>query len=512
MTITEKGDGSPLIDTISKHLAGHRNEFFQCSICNKFLNTESEIMNHMLLDHSHQMIKMYHNSTSTANTNTIEIITSHIECGVCLAELSTPQQALHHFISSHSYRPFQMRAIQVVKRIIYGSAPNWSIGDKSWPLHPMMICLRCSFMALTVADMLKHHSDKHPLTFIAIAATDTLTIIPESVEAQFKQLNSDIAFCCMHCQDETKVADLYSSAKDVHIHWNAMHTKGDASLSFRFYVEKLTACFYCNIISTYQGMRKHFQECHPHTSFAIVNIAIRNKCGICDQIDGRIDAHFEQAHDVLFLMDIFNPFRLTDACVDQLLAINIHLKVMCMYPECKKVFDLRSALQKHKIDMHNIESPYSYCQTFRDLTIQIFVECCQKYLSPTEYLKHLNDHRMRYECGLCEFGSDEISIISHHEHTVHRVVNAFKQRCLDYLKMLHPNYWRTKILFGNGLVLFRYNLISSKKYNDRKEYDAMIDAKIEFERRIFEERIKNGQTEQTVSVQLSPDSDILIIE
>lgn len=513
MTITEKGDGSTLIDTITKHLATHRNEFFQCFICNKFFNTESEIMNHMLLDHPNQMIKIYHNSPSTSISNTIEIITSHIECGVCSAEMSTPHLALHHFATFHLYREFQMRAIQVVKRMINGAAPNWSIGEKKWPLNPVMICLRCRFTALTVTDMVKHHSDKHLLTFIALAITNTLTIVPDIIEPKFKELNSDIVFCCMHCQDEIKVPKLYSSAKDVYAHWNDEHTKKDDPLSFRFYVEKLTACFYCNIIGTYQGLRKHFQEIHPNTPFAIVNITDRTKCGICDRFDGRIDEHFQKKHNILVQLNIFNPFRLTDACFNELLAINIHMKYKCVYPECNKVFDSKNALQKHKIDIHNDGSHHSYCQTFRDLSIQTFVDCCKIFLSSTEYLKHLNDHRMQYDCGVCEFSSDEISIISHHEHTVHGIVNAFKQRYLDYLNVAHTNYWRTKILFGNGLVLHKYNLLSSKQYNDRKEYDAMINAKMEIEHRTYVERVKQGQmSESTLSRQSTPDNEILIIE
>lgn len=466
----------------------------------------------MLIDHPNQMIKIYHNCPSTANSNSIEIITSHIECGVCSAEMATPHLALHHFAAFHLCQEFQMRAIQVVKRIINGAASNWAIGKKKWLLQPMMICLRCRFTALTVTDMIKHHNDKHLLTFIALAITNTLSIVPDIIEPMFNKLNSDIVFCCMHCQDETKVPKLYSCAKDVYVHWNDEHIKKEDPLSFRFYVDKLTACFYCNIIGTYYGLRKHFQEIHPNTQFAVVNIRNRTKCGICDRIDGRIDEHFQKVHNMLIQMNIFNPFRLSDACFNELLAINIHMKFRCLYPDCNNIFDSKNALKKHKIDIHNNDSRQAYCQTFRDLTIQTFVDCCKIFLSLNEYLKHLNDHRMQFDCGACKFSSDDISTISHHEHTVHGIHNAFKRRYLDYLNVAHVNYWKTKISFGNGLVLHRYNLLSSRKFNDRKDYDALINAKMEIKHRAYVEWLKNGQSPENVSRQSTPDSDILIID
>lgn len=273
-------------------------------------------------------------------------------------------------------------------------------------------------------------------------------------------MNSYIVFCCVHCQDETKVLKLYSNAKDVYVHWNDLHTNKQAPLPFQFDVDKLTACFYCNIISSYQGLRTHFRENHPNRTFACVSVAIRKQCGICDLlIDAPVDEHFAKLHDDMLQMDIFSPFRLTGALFDELLAINIQSKVKCAYPDCKEVFDSINAFQKHKTDTGNDKEQHLFCQQFRDFSIQTFVDCCKMFLHPTEYLKHLNDHNMRSDCGACEFGSDVISIIAHHEHSVHGIVNAFEQRYLDHLKVYNGNYWRTKVFFGNGLVLHKYNLL-----------------------------------------------------
>lgn len=71
-----------------------------------------------------------------------------------------------------------------------------------------------------------------------------------------------------------------------------------------------------------------------------------------------------------------------------------------------------------------------------------------------------------------------------HDKQSHGVMNSFEYRCMQFKNRLIRNYLKTKVVFGNGLVLTKQNLLNTK-YDDSKQFDVFIEAliKIKKERR-----------------------------
>lgn len=286
-------------------------------------------------------------------------------------------------------------------------------------------------------------------------------------------------FCCVHCQDESNSCESFESITDLYAHWIELH----GTKSFQFYISSMVACFHCGTVGFYHNVIKHMMEIHPNEPRIIVNPKNRNYCSVCHYKGDDLKQHFENMHDIILQTNVFNAICLPDKTLMDLLAFDVYKKQRCGY--CDEVFESKLLIQEHQSMMHSTKTAF-FTEFFDEESAHLICGYCKCQLRRSEYLTHVDlDHTYKFNCTKCHFETSKLIKLIDHDNDEHHL-NSLNFRCSEFSDLLKKHYFETRIVFGNGLVVNKYNLLGTK-YDDSSRLVQFIESLIVEKKRQFDQ-------------------------
>lgn len=274
---------------------------------------------------------------------------------------------------------------------------------------------------------------------------------------------------CVHCANSKISPDFYSDDIDlIYGHWLSAHTDLPKALPFQFYVTELVACHFCNVNGTFPEMIEHQTKVHSKQGLAIAKQLNRGQCALCNQI-GELYDHFERAHKNILSKEALNPFRVTDGILKEVLNIDVHKRSQCGH--CETIFETLDELEHHNStahpDMEIISNPIA-----KENKVDLHCEECNLMVSQKEYFKHLEEHSFQFRCSECKFQTNILTKLMTHDERVHKskLVKIRIDEFTSHLKNIHS---KSKMIFGNGLVLSNFNLKGTRYDKSSKFSDVL---------------------------------------
>lgn len=249
----------------------------------------------------------------------------------------------------------------------------------------------------------------------------------------------------------------YDGIEDVFVHWFVQHRFTPEMQSFQFCAVENVACYFCDMIDSYQLVLEHQKSYHPNESIVIVAEVDRKKCALCPYSGNALIGHFEIEHELLLQLNDFNPLGLDDDTLNGLLCMNAQ-KRYCEL--CFKFFDSEEDAAKHRLVKHpdvDIEGDFEI-----DGEVKHLICFCKTKISQSEYYSHIQGHFCSFECSMCDqFKATNLIDLVEHDKNIHKT-STLKFRCMELSDQLMKYYFATKIVFSNGLVLIMHNVLNTK--------------------------------------------------
>lgn len=240
-------------------------------------------------------------------------------------------------------------------------------------------------------------------------------------------------------------------------------------MPFRFCAIENVACYFCDVIDTYEMVLQHQEKSHPNESIVIVSTMDRKKCGLCPYSGEALIGHFEIEHELLLQLNNFNPLQLNDNTLNRLLEVDI-LKRYCEF--CVKIYDTEMEAIKHFATDH--QNKHFNQKPTKSSNIECLICLCQKKIENiVMYFTHIQQHFNKFVCTKCNCQLDNLIDLVDHDKITHQI-NSMKFHCLDLSDKLMKYYFSTKMLFSTGFVLNMHNLLHTK-FDSFKQFENMID-------------------------------------
>lgn len=222
-------------------------------------------------------------------------------------------------------------------------------------------------------------------------------------------------------------------------------------------------------------------ESHPDDPKIIVNPKNRNYCSVCHYKGDDLMEHFENLHDIILQTNVFNAVCLPDETLVNLLAFDVHKKQLCGY--CDEVFESKSLIEEHQSIFHGTKKAL-FKKFFDDESAYLICGYCKCQLRRSEYLSHVDlSHTYKFNCTKCTFETSKLNELIDHDKEVHHL-NSLNFHCSEFSDLLKKHYFETRIVFGNGLVVNKYNLLGTK-YDDSLRFVRFIESLIAEKKRQF---------------------------
>lgn len=285
------------------------------------------------------------------------------------------------------------------------------------------------------------------------------------------QFDSNLIYYCAHCRDASKLSSwAYMSVEDVHSHWILIHSNSPIPRPFHFYAVELVSCLHCRLMSSFEEIKNHQKLVHPDEPLVITNVLNLRKCGLCDYTNDDLAQHLKTEHELVLRMDAFNPTRFSQDILNQLLYTTIHKKFKCKY--CDVMFETRLDIQNHTCTEQKM--PLSFKMVPDQLTVKIVAECCQSVLYLEDFLEHVatSNHPFPGTCSKCTFQTTDLYEYVNHQVEVHQMAKSADEM---FRRLLQTRFWSTKVIFGNGLVLSKHNLLGTE-FDDSKPFEWVINS------------------------------------
>lgn len=294
-----------------------------------------------------------------------------------------------------------------------------------------------------------------------------------------------VKYRCVHCHDVKHWIETFNALKDVYAHWLSAHTDLAALKPFQYYVIENVSCHHCSTPGTHYELVKHHKNSHPSLQFAIVSQINRQQCALCPYSGDHIIAHFQTMHKFILktlsarhLRCIDVPFRLSNAQVDAHLNQQLHKKQKC--GNCNAIFDTDRELRDHHSKNHNTQK-LTIKEFYDSINYHLICNCCKLKIDRYLYLNHIEHCATSFSCHKCTFHTNDMVKLVQHDRQAHMYRNTFIYRCMQYKNRLKRDYLKTRVIFGNGLVLTKQNLLLTK-YDDSKQFDVFIDKLLEIKK------------------------------
>ncbi|XP_031636729.1 uncharacterized protein LOC116349451 [Contarinia nasturtii] len=285
----------------------------------------------------------------------------------------------------------------------------------------------------------------------------------------------NLTFFCVYCADTNNINESScGTIEDVYGHWLSGHTQGMKKVNpFWFYVCGSLACFYCDFISNYQEIIKHHQHSHPNQTFVAVSPYDHKNCGLCQYVGDEMISHFETEHNELVSSKVFSPARLSARLLVTLFAIDIHKKRQCGL--CDIIYETQHEMEAHHSAQHTGEMiSNEFCDS---QSAYVICDYCSSKVDGTKFFYHIENHRYELNCSKCDFITKNLVDLVIHEKDKHRT-NALNYHCFEFGERLKKQYFNSKIVFGNGLILTNHNF-KNTIYDDSKQFEIFVESLIE---------------------------------
>lgn len=444
------------VDTVVQHMLRHSHIIFKCTVCKDLFERHQDIVDHMKSDHRRvfsQKCWIYQNCRMRFGTFCAqhELV---IKCRTCNVHLASMADANGHVADVHRSRNVALSLIEWIKETTLNGLTKHRMAEMPLAVKQDFHCKRCnSHEAMSSkADLLTHYQRNHVMESMAIDLTETWLMNDDS---QTTSIERNTLFVCAHCyRANATLAYYYATAHDVHTHWQRFHGKSMEPKPFQFYTTELMACFHCNAISTFDGLRKHHNEKHAAEPFVIRSNAGANSVEI-----SRIRKNF-------------NPKPFSKELLSHLQSIDVNAKYQCL--RCKQFFDTEQSYNEHQVAQH----PTQIRQFVRVLDNELdycIAACCSKCIQPMDMIEHLQMSPHCFECSGCAFKTSDIFEMATHRTKQHGIDTNQRKFLTAFVRNV---FWRTEFVFRNGLVVNKNNLFLSTFF-DWEQYEKFIQWKLQ---------------------------------
>lgn len=486
------------LNCVSAHLMKHGTELYECMLCkdeaDSIYYTEAGILNHISIGHGDAKRTFHHLHREDALRSTVtEITIEKFICTACNRGFDKATEALEHFVS-HSGQMVDFKVFATMKSSELDGKNKvirtYCVANQNkYILRQCFLCIKCKMDFSSKGLLLAHHNRHHTATSLeAKLHTPILIALNEDNASKYQNANEKfdrfMAYSCYWCHDSNNGTDpfkmdfIFDDAKAVHDHWSAEHNWLNDEIDstekpFRFYVETLVKCNYCDVISTYKGLQEHTQHYHPKSSICFVNINASSECPLCD-FNGNskaLSAHFSDAHEAILTVNMINPNRFNRVTISRLLDIDVHKKSMCEL--CGESFNVEIEYRQHHELKHH-GKPAQLREFVDNSCGGLLASCCETLITPQNFFNHLKIHNFHYSCKQCDVKLSNMEEAAHHDHARHDSENSFEYRFSSLRRSLWKMFQRTKLLFGNGAVLYKHNVLGST-FDDMESFEHYIE-------------------------------------
>lgn len=114
---------------------------------------------------------------------------------------------------------------------------------------------------------------------------------------------------------------------------------------------------------------------------------------------------------------------------------------------------------------------------------------CSAKVDGTKFFNHIEKHQYDFKCTKCEFNAPNLIDLVIHEKDEHRK-NSLNYHCFEFSERLKKQFFNSKVVFGNGLVLTNHNF-KNTIYDDSKQFDVFIERLVDKIKRRYNRTIEN---------------------
>lgn len=433
-----------------EHLNLHGKHFYACLFCDVAHSTDMDMMLHLIQKHPMEKIKFHHlYRTDYLNSHTSEELTINLTCKECTNEFANITDAINHIQYQHGHRNIDLGTSKLSKRTSNGLT-KISHSKNSMNVCQYYKCYICDEFRYNEYSLLKHFTNSHRQHSLILKPGEIYLTSSDNVINVNNSINN--VFYCYHCYEMDCRYVGYVDCQDVFSHWSTTH----CSKSFRFFYAEIIKCAHCNVIGTYQALKFHASREHANQQFATLKLSGRDECSLCQFAGENFDEHFQNEHYSIENVDIFCPIPLNDDKLNQLIKLKGQKKRRCQH--CNYVFESRNDIESHHLIKHP-QLKLSTQKFYDNESIHFITSCCQLKIASNDLFIHLKQHEFLTHCTDCSFKAKDFSEFENHHIDYHGDKYDPKQK---YSEKLMDIFWRTKVVYGNGLVLNKHNLIGTK--------------------------------------------------
>lgn len=467
----EIGQKNVSIPFILNHLELHGNDIYSCKHCDRLFSSEFEIQlhivrQHLLCEFRYQHRNIRNKIDGNGQAVTVDDINILFECNICQQGVPTVAMTSEHYKTVHFGANIDFTAIQFTTRTMANFEKISIPPHNAFMLQQRLICALCDTTISTKEKLLAHHKEKHSNEFPMIRFSPLMCFnqmdkpnLMDLTKANAK-FDRHIFYACVYCDENSSY---FSSMKGVHMHWNSCHSEDLEP--FRVQAVPLVACIHCQAISTFRGLLHHHEYQHLNQPFVAVHPMNSQQCTLCKYIGNDIIQHFTLKHFNVIQENNSNPVCLSEDTLNQLLDIQVMIKFKCTH--CDDIFDMENECRAHHLEMHeNLD--YIQLKFYDNQSVQLIGNCCQQEINQITFFEHLAEHKQTLCCPKCTYHTENSFKFMNHSIDLHQMHH---DACSIDLKYLNTQFWNSQYVFGNGLVLNKYNLVEtsiddSKRFNE----------------------------------------------
>lgn len=461
-----------------KHFRLHGGLIAECFICNRQYEGQFKIVQHMVIAHPTEAIR--YRSITIEENNDIEKLecTMQLKCVRCDVRVESVTKAIEHFMLEHKSLCLDFNTMKMVKRTKDDTTSCFTPNErKVYNCSRKMVCNTCD-LPIKSKDMIEHFNRGHPNQEIMLRPGPIYVEQCRMDDRQNDYVNfsENLVFYCTHCHDNWKAGEsnhhAYDCIESVHKHWEWVHSTMTEFKPFHFYAVEFVLCVHCKFVGSFDAVKQHSKELHPNELLTISQVSDAKACALCPYVGDDLGQHIKIEHELILRTDKINPTRFTDNTLKRLLNEYVHTKYKCDHCDShQQLFETKALAQTHSTMKHPTEQ-FKFTKCTDDSQIKLIAGCCEATLELHEFLDHLADrnHQVLSVCK-CSFNTSDLFEFVNHQVEVHQIT---KDANLLYRRLMLTKFWSTKVIFGNGLVTTKYNLLGTE-YDDSKPFQLLIE-------------------------------------
>lgn len=300
---------------ILHHFRWHGRFLAECIICEKQCAGNYQMLKHIITNHPDDCIR-YRSRYIDNNFTQKQECTIWLECKVCGVRVESTTKAKQHLMQEHKSHNMDFITIKMVKQTKAGITSCYTSEERrAYSCERSMVCNICDLPIKLKSNLNVHFNRDHPMQEIALRATSIHInqCHPNGPENSYLDFSDNLAFYCVHCNNNTSNHQVYNTVKDVHTHWKQLHSTGIECKPFAFHFIEFVQCLHCNFIGSLATVRQHSKNMHPNASFAISHLHDTNACPLYPNIGDDFQQHIEIDHGAInrtcFSDDIYKRLR-----------------------------------------------------------------------------------------------------------------------------------------------------------------------------------------------------------